>query len=142
MIRSTVRRLGVNSSSILASSTKKSSFIRPAPVLKRFGSDHAHHDEEYPAESLFNKTSIFLTVFTAVTVGLVVNDRFNSKNGKSMVGDWLIGSEPKTEEVIKNWEDNVELLEKERKQRILERSTGFKPSFMSSVLVKYVDPFN
>lgn len=85
-------------------------------AAKRFG--HGHHDPEYPPESLFNKTSIFLVAFTTFTTALLLNDKFNSKTGKSIIGDWLVPS-TKVEETEKNWEQGVAELEKFRKDKLL-----------------------
>lgn len=140
MIRSTARRLGTQSSSILASSTK-TVFKRQTPLLKRFNSGHGHHDAEYPAESLFNKTSIFVTLFTAVTTGLVLNDRFNSKTGKSLVGDWLVPA-ANIEEVNKNLDDSTESEDIDRKLKLVARSAAFKPAFIETVTYNSVPEAN
>ncbi|VVT57244.1 uncharacterized protein SAPINGB_P005606 [Magnusiomyces paraingens] len=95
-------------------------------AAKRFG--HGHHDPEYPPESLFNKTSIFLVAFTTFTTALLLNDKFNSKTGKSIIGDWLVPS-TKVEETEKNWEQGVAELEKFRKDKLFERSITEKPQY-------------
>lgn len=122
------RFLKSHSQSLLPKST-------PGTTLKRFSHGNSH--EEYPPEYLFKKTSVFVSIFSIVTVGLVLNDRFNSTTGKSLVGDWLIPTLA-VEEIVKDEFAEVERREKMRKEAILERSLPEQPVFTPSVRIQYV----
>lgn len=108
--------------------------IRPTliKVSKRYNHHgHGHHETlEYPAKSLINPTSIFITVFSTVTVGLLINDRFNSKTGKSLVGDWLVPTPPE-EEILKEQEEAIKQMSKLREHDITQRKLthSFEPAY-------------
>lgn len=137
MIRTIASRRLAASSSLLKSTNPTGVLPKPSPAAsKRFG--HGHHDPEYPAESLFNKTSIFVTVFSVFTTGLILNDYLNSKTGKSLIGDWLIPS-PKEEAIAENRAEGIAELETFRKDRLFQRSITEKPKHVVPTNIKYAD---
>lgn len=112
----------------------KPTLIKVSKRYNHHGHDH-HETFEYPVKSLISPTSVFFTVFSTVTVGLLINDRFNSKTGKSLVGDWLIPT-PQTEEILKEQEEAAEHMLKLREDEITRRK--FTHSFEPAYSIMYV----